>query len=1300
MNNNIKKQAIMLLALLLPFMGAVAQNTIAIGSAEMDYLSLGQSISLPVTMDNADDIVAIELIVETPQGSRLNTGSCQLTADRSDGHQLSAANIGDNLYKVTAFSASNKPFRANSGQVATLDIVTSPNWNDGFTYAVTVTKALLCKRNGDNVCTEYKSGAISVPSTPHADIKFNVTGIVTTVKKESSSVFSLEITNHGNASTGAVTMQLPDWMQLQGAVMPIEPEESATAVIAMSPQGEANTRYDGYIGISIENGNSQVLPYDVTIVSDAKGTIAFSVCDEYTYYDADAPKVQNAAIEVSNSSTGEVVATLNTNDTGTASVTLPEGYYHYTVTADGHEDYSNNVLVYPGQTTERTVNLSLSDGINIEYKVVETEEGDGYEIVTETTFETAVPAPQVTLSAPGRVKMSDVAVGEHADIQVTLTNRGLIKARDVTLNVPEIEGFRWEALSPVVFDLRPQETSFITIRYTREDEGEGCTITWNASYSWICGDEAKYRDCSAFTSIGDNCRPSLPSNCVVVDQIKDEDVIVTVKMQFNQLLTLTRQAFEGTLTIENGSDKAMDDILLTLTETMPDGQLATDREFDISYSEFTGFTGDVDAGSWTLDAGQTGVLKVKFTPTKFAAPTAATDYLFGGGLTFSVDGRQRHATLTEQLMTVKPTPELNLDYFMQRDAIGDDALTQDVTEPSEEAEFAVLISNVGYGDAENLKMVTARPEMVDNEEGLFLQYAITSSQLNGQTKSLAFGKNVTTDFGTIPAHGHAYAQWWMTSSLLGHFTDYDVSHTQLTLSDNPNLSLLGEVKIHELIRSIVVEGNSGANHAFAVNSLKDGQGLPDMLYLTDGTTEPVGIGAVSGAQYEDELCTFTLEADGAGWIYATMADPTGGEASITEVTRGDGTSVPLRNVWQTWATLADGQRPTHENLIHIIDNCKSGPTQYTIRFKSKPAATLSLASVKLNGDDTGNDVSVRNAEVQTVEMEFSHEISELKPKALSLVNQGEVVDLSNMSYSIDGSKVTVDLSAIAHNDGFYSLTVNTALIVDVNGHAGQTSSTISWIEQTNKPVGLKLAFNFPDAATVTVLAEEYQGVKTTYDTPQAPADQYNYGTTLTLKVNPNYGYVFNRWSIDGNILSTENTYEYYLSANKDLKLFFSRESFNLSVLNIVDDNPEALGAGGGTVKGGGSGLYEYGDQVVLTAEPERCHSFVGWYTDDNAASAKGTLRKAAAEMKGFRLLSTETTYTHTVSGEYKLYPVFHRLGDVNGDSMFTIADVVLLTNYINDSPAEGIMLDEADADNDGEITQDDVIEIANSIKNK
>jgi hypothetical protein len=203
-----------------------------------------------------------------------------------------------------------------------------------------------------------------------------------------------------------------------------------------------------------------------------------------------------------------------------------------------------------------------------------------------------------------------------------------------------------------------------------------------------------------------------------------------------------------------------------------------------------------------------------------------------------------------------------------------------------------------------------------------------------------------------------------------------------------------------------------------------------------------------------------------------------------------------------------------------------------------------------------------------------------------------------------------------------------------------------------------------------------------------------------MKVKPAYGYIFNRWSIDGNILSTETTYEYYLSAGKELKLFFDREAFNLSVSNIVDDDDEATATSGGTVRGGGSGYYEYGEEIELTAEPERCHKFVGWFAENTTASARAMGAKRASALDGLTLLTTELTYNYIVNSGMKLYPVFHRLGDVNGDGKFTISDVVHEANYIKNGSANNFATDEADANNDGQISISDVVEIANSVKTK
>ena len=88
-----RPRIMLFLMLLLSTIGAVAQNTISIGNVEMEYLSLGQSVGLPVIMDNVDDIVAVELIIKVPRGGSLNPNGCQLNSSRADGHQLSAVCI-------------------------------------------------------------------------------------------------------------------------------------------------------------------------------------------------------------------------------------------------------------------------------------------------------------------------------------------------------------------------------------------------------------------------------------------------------------------------------------------------------------------------------------------------------------------------------------------------------------------------------------------------------------------------------------------------------------------------------------------------------------------------------------------------------------------------------------------------------------------------------------------------------------------------------------------------------------------------------------------------------------------------------------------------------------------------------------------------------------------------------------------------------------------------------------------------------------------------------------------------------
>ena len=68
--------------------------------------------------------------------------------------------------------------------------------------------------------------------------------------------------------------------------------------------------------------------------------------------------------------------------------------------------------------------------------------------------------------------------------------------------------------------------------------------------------------------------------------------------------------------------------------------------------------------------------------------------------------------------------------------------------------------------------VTILPVNVENEKGLMIDfrlsdYSLDAAALNGVTAGLGLNN---VDLGTIAARSSSVAQWWLTSTLQGHFS--------------------------------------------------------------------------------------------------------------------------------------------------------------------------------------------------------------------------------------------------------------------------------------------------------------------------------------------------------------------------------------------------------------------------------------------------------------------------------------------------------------------------------------------------
>ena len=98
------------------------------------------------------------------------------------------------------------------------------------------------------------------------------------------------------------------------------------------------------------------------------------------------------------------------------------------------------------------------------------------------------------------------------------------------------------------------------------------------------------------------------------------------------------------------------------------------------------------------------------------------------------------------------------------------------------------------------------------------------------------------------------------------------------------------------------------------------------------------------------------------------------------------------------------------------------------------------------------------------------------------------------------------------------------------------------------------------------------------------AGEYTHGENVTLTATANTGYDFVNWTENGAAVSTETSISFTATADRNLVANFSIESYTISAT--------ASPSNGGTVSG--TGEYDYGQTVTLSATPSTGYHFVNW----------------------------------------------------------------------------------------------------------
>ena len=408
-----------------------------------------------------------------------------------------------------------------------------------------------------------------------------------------------------------------------------------------------------------------------------------------------------------------------------------------------------------------------------------------------------------------------------------------------------------------------------------------------------------------------------------IDDLEEETgVCAVVRIRIEQELAVTRVAFLAKLEIENMDSSLLTQGSLEIIISDSGTGVQSTHLFAISNETLSGSL-TADNGGWSLPSEASGTVEWLIIPYSEAAPQSDHTYDIGGILRYSLDNENITIRLLPAFITVTPDPSLLVHYFWEKFVIGDDPFTDEV-ENSVPFTLGVAVKNAGYGTASSLQITSGQPEIIENEKGLLINFNIIGAFIGNEM----FSPSLTVMFGDLAPNTTVVARWQMISSLQGEFRNYSATFENINPLGDPNLSILDELEIHELIRNIRIYGTSEDDEVldFLVNEVNDAFTYPDMLYSSKSLEHyNVSTGVVLSVR---SLTTHVLEvrtvSNSTGWVYYRYEDNQGILSSIAFTLNGTKqvgdkiVSIPPENSWIT----KDDSSTLNDDVyyLHIVDN--------------------------------------------------------------------------------------------------------------------------------------------------------------------------------------------------------------------------------------------------------------------------------------------------------------------------------------------------------------------------------------------
>lgn len=416
---------------------------------------------------------------------------------------------------------------------------------------------------------------------------------------------------------------------------------------------------------------------------------------------------------------------------------------------------------------------------------------------------------------------------------------------------------------------------------------------------------------------------------VCAPAMAQESVCARVKIEIKQELTLERQAFDAEMRITNSLPATpLTEILVDVKVTDELGTpvaITTDPN-DLSAKFFLRQTQKQNientSGTGQVAAASTATINWLLIPAPGAAGNTpfGKRYLVGATLRYRFGTETQEMVLNPDAITVKPLPSLTLDYFLTRDVIADDPFTPAIEAP-EPYTLGVRVKNSGMASAKDLKIASAQPRIVENQQGLPINFQIVGSYV----QDVPATNSLLINFGDIASSTSKMGRWQMESNLAGRFVDFTATFTHSDELGGALTSLLQATNAHLLLRDVRVDlpGRDIVRDFLAFDgtalNLYESEGADSSV--TDRSPEATLIAAAGGYR-------LTLPPT-QGFFYVRKPDPHQGQKVLGPVLRADAKAMAIENVW-----LSKTQNPdTHqwEYWFNAFD--ANSPGVYEMAFR-------------------------------------------------------------------------------------------------------------------------------------------------------------------------------------------------------------------------------------------------------------------------------------------------------------------------------------------------------------------------------